>query len=145
MCGAGGCALAGATAPVRPSTVVAALCLGGIAGDVTTAGCAGETIATGGGVTVAGSTTATGGVCAQPVSIPTITPAKHLAPLHSMGGTLADSSGRRYETFVTLMLSFKFDEVEIATGRTVWVVAAHLRASFVVGTATLDLIEEHAH
>ena len=43
------------------------------------------------------------------------------------------------------MLSLKLDEIEVAAGIAVRIVAANLRASFVNRAAPLGLMEEHAH
>ena len=52
---------------------------------------------------------------------------------------------RRNKSVITLVFPLKFDEIEIATGTSVRVIAADLRAALVNRTAALALIEEHAH
>jgi len=53
--------------------------------------------------------------------------------------------GRRNEGFIALMFPFKLDEVEVAAGVAIWVVAADLRTPFINRTAPFALVEEHAH
>lgn len=52
---------------------------------------------------------------------------------------------RRNESVITLMLPLKLDEIEIATGVAIWVIAADLWTSLINRTAAFALIKEHAH
>lgn len=154
ICPALSCERLGATAPVAALTLVAAPSFGGIAGikgasGATTAGCAGAIAATGGtgatgattmglGCNTAGSSFWTTGVCEHADSSATT----HAA---NVGRASRTGLGGRNEGVITLVFPFKFDEVVIAAGAAIGVLAAHRWTPLIDGAAALGLVEKHAH